>query len=59
MNADGTGLRKLADGGVAGAWSPDGSRIVYTSGSQLHVMNADGSRKRALPVGNALEPDWR
>ena len=48
MNADGSRKRHLVDGG-GGAWSPDGTRILYTApgdpgGSQLHVrwMDAEG-----------------
>lgn len=40
------------DGGDYPAWSPDGSRIVYTRTAQgeggLWIMNADGSGKRRL-----------
>ena len=48
MNADGSRKRHLVDGG-GGAWSPDGTRILYTAqgepqGSQLFVrwMDAEG-----------------
>ncbi len=60
VNADGTGLRRLASG-IAGSFSRDGRRIVY-SGSfpgRLFVMNRDGSRKRAVPGAIGAEPDWR
>ena len=46
-------LSKLTDdGGDYPAWSPDGSKIVYTRTQQgdggLWIMNADGSGKRRL-----------
>jgi Tol biopolymer transport system component len=59
MNADGTRVRRLARG-IAGAWSPDGSKIVYASGfpGDLFVMDADGAHKRRLTV-SAADPSWR
>jgi Tol biopolymer transport system component len=54
MNDDGTGRRDLGartspDRPVA--WSPDGTQIAYTArdGSQVEVMNSDGSDKHRLP----------
>jgi Tol biopolymer transport system component len=60
MNADGTHVRKLADG-FAGSWSPRGTKILYTKSffSSLFVMNADGSHKRRIARALAAEPDWR
>jgi len=29
-------------------WSPDGFRIAFRSGNQVHIMNADGMDNRAL-----------
>jgi Tol biopolymer transport system component len=58
MNADGTNKRKLAQG-VAGSWSPNGSRIVYTNSFRLRIMNADGSHKRKLRSSGVWDPDWR
>lgn len=47
-----TSKRLTDDGGDYGAWSPDGSRIVYTRTQEgdgaLWIMNADGSGKRRL-----------
>jgi len=49
---------------TAGAWSPDGSRIVFTSERtgrpQVFVMNADGSRQRNISRSrsNDLATGW-
>jgi Tol biopolymer transport system component len=56
INADGTGLTQLtADNGfnIFARWSPDGSRIVFSSDLgrgviQIVTMNADGSDRQTL-----------
>lgn len=58
---DGSGLRKLAEGGSP-VPSPDGRRIAFVSGHALRVMRADGADKRVvLPLGREFvfqEPAW-
>ncbi|HET7840609.1 MAG TPA: protein kinase, partial [Terriglobia bacterium] len=46
--------------GSDAAWSPDGSEIVYTSGSDLFRVHRDGSepRKLATVPGYAFWPRW-
>ncbi len=40
---------RLADvQGDAGAWSPDGKKLVYSNGTQLYIANADGTASRKL-----------
>ena len=41
----------------APAWAPDGSRLVFSRGGTLHVVNADGSGIRSLGQ-EGYEPDW-
>jgi Tol biopolymer transport system component/putative hemolysin len=60
MNRDGYDLSRLTRGeadSIAGPWSPDGTRIVYTSfgltTSDIWVMNADGTD----PVNLTNTPD--
>jgi Tol biopolymer transport system component len=62
MRRDGSGRRQLthpvlrppagAHGDAPAAWSPDGSRILYSTevrgDRELFVINADGSRKRRV-----------
>jgi len=58
INADGTGRRQLTNGDrdEGPAFSPDGKKIIYESGvsrrsgagSDIFIMNADGSERQAL-----------
>jgi Tol biopolymer transport system component len=63
INADGSNRRLL--GGLSGTdavWSPDGSRIAYSSEAGLSVVNADGSSSMVLNASDALfaeDTDWR
>lgn len=65
---DGSDLRRLTDnrqGDSSPCWSPDGSRICYSSRaggpSALYLVSASGGaprRLRTAGVSNATEPDW-
>jgi Tol biopolymer transport system component len=60
VRPDGTGLRRLTNGSFDRdpAWSPDGSRIVFT-GDGLTIVRRDGSDRRLLVWGGALsDPAW-
>jgi uncharacterized repeat protein (TIGR01451 family) len=71
MNADGTGQTNLTQSpGISDsgpAWSPDGSRIAFSTGDAFHgdtheiyVMNADGSGQTNLTrsPGSDSAPTW-
>jgi TolB protein len=68
MNADGTGQVNLTNSAVPEAepaWSPDGSRITFTSftgppqsARQLWTMGEDGSNPITIREGFASGPSW-
>ena len=67
INADGSGKRQLATGGVYNfhaAWSPDGTRIAFVSqrdaNEEIYVVNVDGSGLQRLTVNGAGDgsPAW-
>lgn len=74
MDSDGenkTQITNLPDGACQPSWSPDGSRMVFTSpcrnrdidimkGSALFIINADGSGMTPLnsAPGGDFDPDW-
>ncbi|MGH9774992.1 MAG: winged helix-turn-helix domain-containing protein [Candidatus Acidiferrales bacterium] len=45
---------------IDAAWSPDGQRIVYSTGSDLYLVKPDGSDSRKLvdAGGLATDPRW-
>jgi Tol biopolymer transport system component len=48
VNPDGSGLHRLTPSGVTArdpVWSPDGARILFAGGGDLHMMNRDGSSR--------------
>jgi len=71
-SADGSELQKLTNNPLGGGsqgdgwptWSPDGTKIAFTSALSTHeiyVMNADGTNQRPLSNTldqNELDPDW-
>jgi hypothetical protein len=47
LNLDGSGYAQVA-GGAAPHWSPDGSTIVYSASSRLHVVSSPGGSRPLL-----------
>ena len=65
MNADGTGVRKIASGMHSPSWSPDNHSLVLASGTcgydcALVIVDADDPQKapRALPSNAGSSPAW-
>jgi Tol biopolymer transport system component len=65
VNLDGSNLTQLTDSPGEEwdpAWSPDGTRIAFSSfrdGSiEIYVMNADGSGQTRLTTDGGVTPDW-
>ena len=57
INPDGTGLTRLTstnDNDVTPSYSPDGNRILFGRGSDVFVMNADGTNPVNLTPGGTL-----
>jgi Tol biopolymer transport system component len=64
-SADGSDQRQLAHPGAdeyKASWAPDGSRLTYTDGQEIYVVNADLTEPRSItdsdPEDGAYEPAW-
>jgi WD40-like Beta Propeller Repeat/Divergent InlB B-repeat domain len=55
--ADGSNRTQLSRPGFdrSPSWSPDGTRIAFSSDNRIVVMNADGSEQRQLTFGSARD----
>ena len=64
MNEDGTDQTLFS--GItqsvpkAPKWSPDGSKLAFTSGGEVWVINSDGTNERRVTNNSTMdkEPDW-
>ena len=62
MRVDGSDVRTLTSdsaGAYSASWSPDGRRIVYTTGTQIVLIGADGSARRVISDAKGNQtPSW-
>jgi TolB protein len=61
VRPDGTGLQRLSPEGALDrepVWSPDHGRILFASGDDLYVMNADGSGRAPMVEAQGVS-DYR
>ena len=70
MGRTGEGVRRVTDDGYNPAWSPDGTRLVYTLEdvgitplnielrSDLYVVSVQGDEPVALGVFDGVDPSW-
>ena len=56
MNADGSDVQRLTAGGVSGKWSPDGTRIAYSRGGSLVIIDPDGDNPSTVYDGGGSDP---
>ena len=65
MNADGSGVRRVAVGGTGAVWSPDGSMLAFRTHGRgaAWIVRADGTHRKRLPPnswgGLSWSPDSR
>src|SRR5690349_18600319 len=64
MNSDGSGEIQVASNTLAHQvlWSPDGTKIAFTSGAdghdtEIYIMNADGSNQSRLTNNDAVDAE--
>ncbi len=59
MNTDGTDATFIVEGGRP-TWSPDGRKFAFVATDGLHIVNANGTRRKFLLVlpGIIFRPAW-
>ena len=58
INADGSGLRRLAPIGSDASWSPDGRLIAYVSADHWMIERTDGSGRYRVPLPVGQTASW-
>lgn len=62
INADGSGQTSALATGSTPAWSPDATRIAYSTGDHINTMAPDGSDQTVVFDANGYcvhNPDWQ
>ncbi|MBX3169340.1 MAG: PD40 domain-containing protein [Candidatus Eremiobacteraeota bacterium] len=57
LNGDGSGIRRLARG-TDPEVSPDGSMVAFLQGTDVAVMQSDGSQVKVVATGELGSPTW-
>ena len=62
MHEDGSGQTMIAEATQGGslAWSPDGTKLVFSADGGIYTVNADGSGETRVPTTSHLDqwPSW-
>ena len=58
INADGSGLGRIAAVGRDASWSPDGRLIAYVSADHWMIERTDGSGRYRVPLPVAQHASW-
>ncbi len=58
VGVDGKGLSKVVTG-YDPAWMPDGVTLLFSDGTGLHTIAADGTKRARLTTGAQRAPAWR
>jgi Tol biopolymer transport system component len=60
MNADGSDVRLIAEGGVAPDWAPDGTTLAFAANGQIFTVAADGTGQKAITSSSTFKvrPSW-
>ncbi len=59
INPDGSGKVQVASTGVRPRWSPDGTKLTFSDGGDIYVMNPDGTDRTQLTTsGEDFNPSF-
>ena len=61
VDPSGSNLQPLLSSGRAPRWSPDGSKIAFSRGARIFVMDANGSNEKDITTNDTLSyynPAW-
>jgi hypothetical protein len=59
VNADNTGDLLVTSPSFSDEWSPDGTKIVFSTGANVYVINPNGTGQTQVTSSGGLDPDWQ